>query len=918
MSDTTIGDTSGSNGKNKKNLPTGNNSNNGSLKNEINLSLKKEMETSYLSYAMSVIVSRALPDVRDGLKPVHRRILYSMDQSGYHYNRPYHKSARIVGDVMGKYHPHGDSAIYESMVRMAQIFSLRLPLIDGQGNFGSMDGDPPAAMRYTEARLKKVSDKLLDDLDKDTVTFIENYDGSTLEPTVLPSKIPNLLVNGASGIAVGMATNIPPHNLGEVIDGCLAYIENNDITIDELSKHIKGPDFPTGGIIKGKTGILSAFKTGKGSVIIEAKFDIEEKKDKRKSIVINEIPFSINKSKLVEKIAEASKEKIVEDVVDIRDESNRKGVRVVIDIRKNANPEIILAKLRKHTPLRTSFGVNALALRDGTSPEVMDLKKMISLFISFREEVVRKRTIYQLERARERVHALTGLMIAVNNLDAVIKLIRNSKNPNEAKISLLKKDWPAKDLKNFIKMVDDPKYKLKNTGKYNLSPHQADAILELRLQKLTGLEREKIVDEAKELGEKINLYLNLLQKKELLVKKIKEELLEVKENFADPRRTLIEGDAEDIEEEDLVESEDMVITVTQRGYIKRVPLKTYRAQRRGGKGRKAMATREEDFVNQVFVANTKSSVLFFSTKGKVYQMKVYKLPEFAPNARGKPMIGIFPLLKNENITAVLPLPSDPKSWEKFNIMFATAKGSVRRNALTDFIKIQSSGKIAMKLSDDDKLIGVHTCTEKEDDVFLSSKEGKCLRFSINDVRKFTGRNSVGVRGIRLSKEDTVISMYILKHAKFSTFDRDEYLKVANSIRRKELRRSLPFSKLLKNVKLTEEKFLEMENSEEFILSIADNGYGKRSSAYEYRITRRGGKGIANMSVSKKTGKVVASFPVNEKDDVMLIAGTGKLIRSPVNKIRVAGRTTQGVRLFKLETGEKVLSSASIKDLNIST
>ena len=919
MSDTTLGSSNSNNGSNKKGPPVDKDSGNGNFGNEVNLSLKKEMETSYLSYAMSVIVSRALPDARDGLKPVHRRILYSMQQSGFHYNKPYHKSARIVGDVMGKYHPHGDSAIYESMVRMAQEFSLRLPLIDGQGNFGSMDGDAPAAMRYTEARLKKVSDKLLDDLDKETVSFIENYDGSTIEPTVLPSKVPNLLVNGASGIAVGMATNIPPHNLGEVIDGCIAYIDNKEITIEELTKFVKGPDFPTGGIIKGTSGILSAFKTGKGSIVIESKVQIEEKsKDKKKSIIVTEIPYTINKSKLVEKIAEVTKNKIVEDISDIRDESNREGVRIVVEIKKGANPDIILANLFKHTPLRTSFGVNALALKDGTSPEVMDLKKMISIFVSFREEVTRKRFFFELSKARERVHNLTGLMIAVNNLDLVIKLIRNSKNPNDAKISLLKKEWPAKDLISFIKIVDDPRYKLKKAGKYDLSPEQADAILDLRLQKLTGLERDKIVEEAKELGKKINEYLNLLQKKELLVHEIKKELIEIKENFSDERRTTIGTETSDIEEEDLVESEDMVITVTHRGYIKRVPLKTYRAQRRGGKGRKAMAMREEDFVNQVFIGNTKSSVLFFSSKGKVYQKKVFKLPEFAPNARGKPMIGIFPLTKGENITAVLPLPNDKTSWENLNIIFSTAKGTVRRNALSDFVKIQSSGKIAMKLSDDDKLIGVHTCEEKENDVFLSTKEGKCLRFPISNIRKFSGRNSVGVRGIRLSKDDTVISMYILKHAKFSIDERNNYLKIANSIRRKELQRSMPFSKLSKGIKIIEEKFVEMENIEEFILSVADNGFGKRSSAYEYRITSRGGKGIANMAVSKKTGKVVSSFPVNEKDDVMLIAGTGKLIRSPVNKIRIAGRTTQGVTLFKVESSEKVLSAASIKDLNINS
>ena len=916
MTDTT--DKSSDNGSKKTNgPPIATDENNGNFKNIINHSLKSEMETSYLSYAMSVIVSRALPDARDGLKPVHRRILYSMDQTGYHWNRPYHKSARIVGDVMGKYHPHGDTAIYDSMVRMAQEFSLRLPLIDGQGNFGSMDGDPPAAMRYTEARLEKISEKLLNDLDKETVDFQENYDGSTMEPTVLPSKFPNLLVNGASGIAVGMATNIPPHNLKEVIDGCLAYIANKDISIEELSKYIKGPDFPTGGIIKGRKGILEAFKTGRGSVVVEAKTTIEEKKqDKKKSIVILEIPYAINKSKLVQRIAEVAKDKIVCDISDIRDESNRHGVRVVIEIKKGANPEVILANLYKHTPLRTSFGVNMLALEDGTSPKVMNLKQMISIFISFREEVIKKRTIFELKKARERVHTLTGLMIAVNNLDSVIKLIRNSKSPNEAKKLLLKETWKAKDLISFIKIVDDPRYKLLGSGKYNLSAVQCDAILDLRLQKLTGLEREKIVEEAKELGKKINEYLNTLKKKEKLIEIVKNELVDIQENYSDSRRTSIGSEAVDIEDEDLVAAEDMVITVSHRGYIKRVPVKTYRAQRRGGKGRQGMSTREEDFVNQVFIANTRTPVLFFSSKGKVYQMKVFKLPEFAPNARGKPMIGIFPLDKDENITTVLPLPKDTNIWEELNIVFATSKGSVRRNALSDFIKIQSSGKIAMKLSVDDRLVGVHTCSEKTDDIFLSTREGKCIRFAATDIRKFSGRNSVGVRGIRIKKDDEVISMYILKHAKFTINERDDYLRISNAIRRKEIKRNLPFDKLKGNTRLDENKYKEMENTEEFILSVTENGFGKISSAYEYKITRRGGQGIANMALKKKIRKVVASFPVEEKDDIMLIAGSGKLIRSPVKNIRIAGRTTQGVTLFKVEKDAKVLSVATIKDLNL--
>ena len=910
---------SGGDGSKKTNIPPINSGgNNGNSKNEINHSLKNEMETSYLSYAMSVIVSRALPDARDGLKPVHRRILYSMDQTGYHWNKSYHKSARIVGDVMGKYHPHGDTAIYDSMVRMAQEFSLRLPLIDGQGNFGSMDGDPPAAMRYTEARLEKVSGQLLNDLDKETVDFQENYDGSTLEPSVLPSKIPNLLVNGASGIAVGMATNIPPHNLKEVIDGCLAYIGNKDISIEELATYVKGPDFPTGGTIKGKDGILSAFKTGRGSIVVEAKTNIEERKqDKKKSIVISEIPYAVNKSKLVQRIAEVSKDKIVNDIVDIRDESNRHGVRVVLDIKKGCNPEIALANLYKHTPLRTSFGVNMLALVDGTSPEVMDLKKIISVFIAFREEVVKKRTIFELKKAREKVHVLTGLMIAVNNLDLVIKLIKRSKNPDEAKKLLLQQIWSAKDLIVFIKAVDDPRYKLLKSGKYNLSAEQCDAILDLRLQKLTGLEREKIFEEAKELGKKINEFLNILKKKETLIEIVKNELKEIQENFSDPRRTNIGTEAVDIEDEDLIAAEDMVITVTHRGYIKRVPLKTYRAQKRGGKGRKGMSTREEDFVNQVFIANTRAPVLFFSSKGKVYQMKVFKLPEFAPNARGKPMIGIFPLDKDEIITTVLPLPKDSSIWEKLNIIFATSNGNVRRNALSDFIKIQSSGKIAMKLATNDKLVGVHTCRENTDDIFLSTKEGKCIRFAATDIRMFSGRNSVGVRGIRIKKDNEVISMYILKHAKFTIDERDDYLRISNAIKIKKIKKNSLFNELKINTNLTEDKYHEMENIEQFLLSVTDNGFGKRTSAYEYRVTKRGGQGIANMALKKKTGKVVASFPVAEKDDVMLIAGSGKLIRSPIKAIRIAGRTTQGVTLFKVGEGEKVLSVALIKDLNLS-
>ncbi|HEX9465466.1 MAG TPA: DNA gyrase subunit A [Alphaproteobacteria bacterium] len=881
------------------------------------VTIEEEMKSSYLDYAMSVIVARALPDVRDGLKPVHRRILYAMNEAGYDWNRAYRKSARVVGDVMGKYHPHGDSAIYDSMVRMAQEFSMRLELIDGQGNFGSMDGDPPAAMRYTEARLHKSAATLLSDIDKETVEFQPNYDDSTVEPTVLPAQFPNLLVNGGSGIAVGMATNIPTHNLGEVIDACCAYIDNPNVTLEELMTHVPGPDFPTGGILLGKNGIRDAYRTGRGSIVLRSRCTIEEIRKDRQAIIVTEIPYQVNKARLVERIAEVAQLKMVEGISDLRDESDRDGVRVVVELSRTVNAEVVLNQLYRHTPLQTSFGINMLALNGGR-PELLGLREVIRAFIAFREEVITKRTRFELHKARERAHILIGLAIAVVNLDPVIKLIREASDPAIARQQLMTTDWPVKDLQPLIDLVNEPGRGIVD-GKYRLSEEQAKAILELRLQRLTGLERDKIGDDLRALVEEIGDYLDILGSRERLYAIMRGELTKIKEEFQDKRRTeLAEGDV-DTDIEDLIQPEDMVVTVTHGGYIKRVPLSTYRAQRRGGRGRAGMATRDEDFLSQVFVANTHTPMLFFSSRGMVYQMKVFRLPLGTPQARGKAMINLLPLAEGETISTLMPLPADESKWAGMHVMFATSTGNVRRNSLSDFLNIKANGKIAMKLEEGERLIGVATCTE-EFDVLLSARGGKCIRFPVGDVRVFAGRTSTGVRGIRLEGKDDVISMSMLRHNDYEPAERAAYLKMAKARRGLEgggdaepetaAESAAPEEgeeTAVPAITLSEERFQEMAAREEFILTVTANGFGKRSSAYEYRIAGRGGKGIANIEVSKRNGNVVASFPVRNNDQVMLVTNGGQLIRTPVNDIRIAGRKTQGVTVFKVGDGERVMS-----------
>ncbi|PKU23264.1 DNA gyrase subunit A [Telmatospirillum siberiense] len=853
------------------------------------VTIEEEMKRSYLDYAMSVIVSRALPDVRDGLKPVHRRILFSMKESGYDFNKPFRKSARIVGDVMGKYHPHGDSAIYDAMVRMAQDFSMRLQLIDGQGNFGSMDGDPPAAMRYTEARLARAAASLLDDIDKETVNFQSNYDDTTHEPMVLPARFPNLLVNGAGGIAVGMATNIPPHNLGEVIDACCAYIDNPNITIEELMQIVEAPDFPTGGIILGRSGIRAAFTTGRGSVILRGRCHFEEVRKDRTAIIVTEIPYQVNKSRMIEQMAELVRDKRIEGISDLRDESDRDGVRVVIEIKRDAVPDVVLNQLYRYTPLQSSFGVNMLALNGGR-PQMMPLRDVIVAFVAFRDEVITRRTIFELGKARDRAHVLVGLAIAVANLDPVIKLIRAAADPNTAREQLMARDWPAHDVEPLIVLIDEPGHGVVD-GHYRLSETQARAILDLRLHRLTGLERDKIHSELTEIGEQIREFLHILSSRERLYEILREELVEMKTQFATPRRTSIEENEFEADIEDLIAREDMVVTVTNTGYIKRVPLSEYRTQRRGGKGRSGMSIREEDFVTQVFVANTHTPIIFFSSTGIAYKMKVYKLPLGNPQARGKAMVNLLPLDQDETITTVMPLPEDEAGWADLHVMFATASGYVRRNLLSDFTDIRANGKIAMKLDEGDRLIAVQTCTE-QDDVLLAAHNGKCIRFPVTDVRVFKGRDSTGVRGIRLEDGDEVISMSTLSHVEFDSETRDSYL-----------RGDLPAE--------DQERLALLE---QHILSISVNGFGKRTSAYEYRITGRGGSGIANIDLTEKTGPVIASFPVLHSDEIMLVTNAGKLIRIPVDGVRIAGRKTQGVMLLRTADDESVVSVARLGDV----
>jgi len=878
------------------------------------VTIEDEMRRSYLDYAMSVIVSRALPDVRDGLKPVHRRILYAMKEGGYDSTKPYKKSARIVGDVMGKYHPHGDSAIYDAMVRMAQDFSMRLPLIDGQGNFGSMDGDPPAAMRYTEARLAKAAESLLDDIDKDTVDFQSNYDDSTREPTVVPARFPNLLVNGAGGIAVGMATNIPTHNLGEVIDACCAYIDNTDITLDELMELVPGPDFPTGGLILGRSGSRAALQTGRGSIVMRAKTEIEEIRKDRFAIVATEIPYQVNKSKLMERIGEVVNDKIIEGIADLRDESDRDGVRVVVELKRDAVPDVVLAQLFRHTQLQTSFGVNMLALNGGR-PELMDLKQIIAAFVRFREQVITRRTEFLLGKARERAHTLVGLAVAVANLDEMIKLIRSAPDPVWARGEMMARDWPALDVAPLIELIDEPGRGVSPNGTYKLSEEQARAILDLRLHRLTGLERDKIGAELKDVTDQIADYLETLANRVKLLGILRDELVEMKERFGTPRRTEIQDLEFEADIEDLIQREDMVVTVSQSGYVKRVPLSTYRAQKRGGKGRSGMSMKAEDAVADLFVANTHTPLLLFSTRGIVYKLKVYRLPLGNPQARGKAFVNLLPLEEGETISTVLPLPEDEGTWGDLHVLFATSKGGVRRNKLSDFANIRSNGLIAMKLEEEgERLIAVRTCTE-DDDVLLATRDGRCIRFPVPEIRVFAGRTSTGVRGIKLIGSDEIISMSMLRHVEASPGERAAYLKKKKEEGLDMVGESAPEADEVPAdaVTLTQERYDELKRLEQYVLTVSDRGFGKRTSSYEYRTSGRGGQGIWNMEMGERNGSIVAAFPVTDAHQVMMVTNGGQVIRMPIHDVRVAGRKTLGVTLFRVGLEERVVSVASIEE-----
>ncbi|WP_443147456.1 DNA gyrase subunit A [Prosthecomicrobium sp. N25] len=874
------------------------------------------MRRSYLDYAMSVIVSRALPDVRDGLKPVHRRILYSMHENGYDWNKAYRKSARVVGDVIGKYHPHGDQSVYDALVRMAQDFAMRVPLVDGQGNFGSVDGDQPAAMRYTEVRLKKIAHSLLEDLDKDTVDFQPNYDNSEREPTVLPARFPNLLVNGAGGIAVGMATNIPPHNLGEVIDAAIALIDRPDMGIDDLIEIIPGPDFPTGGIILGRSGIRSAYHTGRGSITMRGRVKFETVRGGREAIIINEIPYQVNKASMVERIGELVREKRIEGIAEVRDESDRDGYRVVIEVRRDAVPEVVLNQIYKFTALQSTFGANMVALNGG-KPELMTVRDMLQAFVAFREEVIGRRTRFLLNKARDRAHVLVGLAIAVANIDEVIRLIRYAPDPATAKAGLMGRDWPAKDMAPLIALIADPRHTLNPDGTtYRLSDEQARAILELRLARLTALGRDEIAEELEKLAREIEDYLDILRSRARILTIIKDELGAIRAEFATPRRTeILELDGE-VDDEDLIQREDMVVTVTHAGWIKRVPLSTYRAQRRGGKGRSGVAMKDEDFVTRLFVANTHVPILFFSSKGIAYKTKVWRLPLAAPQARGKALINILPLSEGERITSILPLPEDESTWESRDVMFATTKGTIRRNKLSDFVQVNRNGKIAMKLEEGEGIVSVETATET-DDVLITTALGQCIRFPVTDVRVFKGRDSMGVRGIALADEDRVISMTIIRHFEASSDERLAYLKRSRALRG-ETEADANGSdgegeETNGALVLGERRYVEMSAAEQFILTVSENGYGKRTSSFEYRITGRGGKGIVAMAVTPRNGPLVASFPIDHGDQIMLVTDAGQLIRCPVEGIRIAGRSTQGVIVFNTAADEKVVSVERVRE-----
>ena len=864
-----------------------------------------EMKTSYLDYAMSVIVSRALPDVRDGLKPVHRRILFAAQEGGMVAGKPYRKCAKIVGDVMGNYHPHGDLAIYMALVRMAQDWSMRVPLVEGQGNFGSMDPDAPASMRYTEARLAKVANSLLDDLDKNTVDFQDNYDGSRREPSVLPARFPNLLVNGAGGIAVGMATNIPPHNLGEVIDGCLAFIENPAITSEQLIEIIPGPDFPTAPLILGSAGARSAYLTGRGSIIQRCRHVVEEGRGDRRSIVLTSMPYQTGKNNLVEKIAEAAKDKRIEGVSDIRDESSRMGVRVVIDLKRDATPEVVLNQLWRHTPAQSSFPANMLAIRGGR-PETLMLRDIIAAFITFREEVITRRTKFELNKARDRAHILLGLVVAVTNMDEVVRIIRGSRNPLAARAALTAREWPIGDIAQYIRLVEaiEPDAE-QSGGTYKLSEVQVKAILDLRLHRLTALGRDEIGDELKELATFIEYYLSILADRVKLYGVMRDELVAVREAFATPRVSEITAAWDGLDDEDLIEREDMVVTVTLDGYIKRTPLSTFRAQNRGGKGRAGMATKQEDAVATMFVTSTHSPVLFFSTAGKVYRLKVWRLPEGGPATRGRPIVNLLPALdQGETIAAVLALPEDEASWGELNVVFATAKGSVRRNSMDSFANIPSNGKFAMRFDEgsEDRLIGVALLTS-DDDVLLATRQGKAIRFAADDIREFVSRTSTGVRGMTLKGAgDEVISLSILHRVGTTAEEREQYLKFAPWKGDRE-----------GESELSADRIAEMAEREQFILTVCANGYGKMSSAYEYRRTGRGGQGITNIDNIARNGPVVASFPAILADQLMLVTDQAKLIRLPLASLRVIGRGSAGVRLFNVADQEHVVSAVRLAE-----
>ncbi|WKA31803.1 DNA gyrase subunit A [Bradyrhizobium roseum] len=878
------------------------------------VSILDEMKRSYLDYAMSVIVARALPDARDGLKPVHRRILYSMYEQGHTPDKKYVKSARVVGDVIGKYHPHGDQSIYDAMVRMAQDFSMRVPLVDGQGNFGSVDGDPPAAYRYTEARLTRSALEVLGDIDKDTVDFQPNYDNSESEPSVLPAKFPNLLVNGAGGIAVGMATNIPPHNLGEVIDACVALIDDPALAIDDLINIIPGPDFPTGGIILGRQGIRSAYHLGRGSIVMRGKVTIDTIRKDREAIIISEIPYQVNKATMVERIAELVREKKIEGISDLRDESDRDGFRVVIELKREAVADVVLNQLYRFTPLQSNFPANMLALDQGR-PQTMNLKDLLTLFVAFREQVITRRTKFLLNKARDRAHILVGLAIAVANIDEIIRVIRTSPDPNTARDTLMSRDWPARDVEAMITLIDDPRHRMSPDGTARLSLEQAKAILELRLARLTALGREEISEELDKLAVEIADYLEILRSRARVQAIVKAELAEVKTKFATPRKTIIMEQEGEVEDEDLIQREDMVVTVSHAGYVKRVPLSTYRAQRRGGKGRAGMQTRDEDFVSRLFVASTHTPVLFFSSRGQVYKEKVWRLPVAAPNARGKALINILPLEQGERITTIMPLPEDESSWGNLDVMFATTGGTVRRNKLSDFVDVRRSGIIAMKLGEGEAIVDVQICTER-DDVLLTAAGGQCIRFPVTDVRVFTGRTSMGVRGIALAENDTLISLAILRHVEATSDERSAYFKMRRAVAGEvaaEEPADADGEETTGSLQLSQERYAEMSAQEQVVLTVSVNGYGKRTSSYEYRTTGRGGKGIVAMSVNNRNGKLVASFPVEHADQIMLVTDKGQLIRCPVEDIRIAGRSTQGVIVFDTAEDEHVVSVEHIGD-----